>query len=71
MPFVDYDEVGAACADCGRAFPTEEALATHRDESHAQAPPEAKKHAVTCSVCARKFPSIGQLSEHNRRSHNA
>ena len=69
MPFVDYDEVRAACADCGRLFPSEEALAAHQADSHAQAPPEAKKHAVACSVCGRKFPTIGQLAEHNRRAH--
>jgi hypothetical protein len=69
MPFVEYDEVGAACADCGRSFPSEEALAAHKAESHGHAPPAAKKQAVECSVCHRKFPSIGQLAEHNRRAH--
>ncbi len=69
MPFVEYDEVGAVCAECGRQFPTEEALTVHKADSHAQAPPEAKKQTVACSVCRRRFPSIGQLAEHNRRAH--
>ena len=69
MPFVEYDEVGAVCAECGRQFPNEEALTGHKADSHAQAPPEAKKQAVACSVCHRRFPSIGQLAEHNRRAH--
>ncbi len=69
MPFVEYDEVGAVCAECGRQFPNDEALATHKAESHGLAPPAPEKHAVVCSVCHKRFPSIGQLSEHNRRAH--
>ncbi|HLM91149.1 MAG TPA: hypothetical protein VK424_03755 [Thermoplasmata archaeon] len=34
MPYVEYDEVEAVCADCGRIFRSEEALALHRLESH-------------------------------------
>jgi hypothetical protein len=34
MPYIEYDEVEAICADCGRIFRSEEALAIHREESH-------------------------------------
>jgi hypothetical protein len=34
MPYVEYDEVQAACSDCGRIFRSEEALEAHRKESH-------------------------------------
>lgn len=69
MPFVEYDEVGAVCAECGRQFPNEEALATHKADSHDLAPPAAKRHTVACSICRKRFPSIGQLTEHSRRAH--
>jgi hypothetical protein len=35
MPYVEYDEVQATCSDCGRSFPSDEALAAHRAASHA------------------------------------
>lgn len=35
MPYVEYDEAGAVCAECGRQFPDEEALDAHRRASHA------------------------------------
>jgi hypothetical protein len=35
MPYVEYDEVQAVCSDCGRIFPSEDALSAHRAESHA------------------------------------
>ncbi|MGP8072266.1 MAG: hypothetical protein ACLPZM_03950 [Thermoplasmata archaeon] len=34
MPYVEYDEVEAVCAECGRIFRSEEALELHRRESH-------------------------------------
>ena len=34
MPYVEYDEVEAVCADCGRIFRSEDALEAHRRESH-------------------------------------
>ena len=70
MPYVEYDEVEAACSECGRMFRTEEALAAHRQESHTTAPEEkARSHRVACSVCHRTFGSTGALAEHNRRAH--
>jgi C2H2-type zinc finger len=69
MPFVEYDEVQAACSDCGRQFPSEEALTAHRADSHASAPEERRPRRVACSLCDRSFPSVGALAEHNRRHH--
>ncbi len=37
MPYVEYDEVEAVCADCGRPFRSEEALEEHRTTVHAPA----------------------------------
>ena len=34
MPYVEYDEAGAVCSECGRQFPDEEALDAHRRASH-------------------------------------
>jgi hypothetical protein len=34
MPYVEYDEVEAVCAECGRIFRSEDALALHQQESH-------------------------------------
>jgi len=34
VPYVEYDEVEAICSDCGRTFRSEEALYSHREESH-------------------------------------
>ena len=35
VPYVEYDEVEAACSECGRYFRTQEALEAHIRESHA------------------------------------
>ncbi|MGA8663591.1 MAG: hypothetical protein WB809_00760 [Thermoplasmata archaeon] len=43
MPYVEYDEVEAVCADCGRIFRSEEALALHRQESHQTAVRPARR----------------------------
>jgi hypothetical protein len=42
MPFVEYDEVEAVCADCGRLFRSEEALELHRRESHQTVAPPGR-----------------------------
>ncbi|MFZ0699823.1 MAG: C2H2-type zinc finger protein [Thermoplasmata archaeon] len=34
MPYVEYDEIEAICSECGRVFRSEEALVTHKEESH-------------------------------------
>jgi hypothetical protein len=74
MPYVDYDEVGAACADCGRLFRSAEDLETHRRDSHAparsSAPPKPKTANLPCSLCTRKFFSIAALQDHTRRDHS-
>jgi hypothetical protein len=46
MPYVEYDEVEAVCAECGRIFRSEEALEAHRRESHATLPPVAPEAPV-------------------------
>lgn len=71
MPYIEYDEVEAACADCGRLFPSSEALEAHRTESHvaAEAVPGPKAR-IRCSVCQRSFRSVENLAEHNRRAHS-
>ncbi|MCI4339093.1 MAG: C2H2-type zinc finger protein [Thermoplasmata archaeon] len=66
MPFVEYDEVEAICADCGRLFRSEDALAAHREESHTgrdEAP------TMTCPTCQRKLPSVAALRAHRARDH--
>lgn len=70
VPFVEYDEVGAVCSDCGRLFGSEETLAAHRADVHPR-PVEARpaQSRVSCSVCGRRLRSVGALSEHNRRAH--
>jgi hypothetical protein len=74
MPYVEYDEVGAVCAECGRNFRSADDLEAHRQESHG--PPStatADKHrepTLGCSLCSRKFYSIGTLESHTRRDHS-
>lgn len=74
MPYVDYDEVGAACSDCGRLFRSAEDLEAHRRESHlparASAPPKRASASLPCSLCSRKFYSIAALQDHTRRDHS-
>jgi DNA-directed RNA polymerase subunit RPC12/RpoP len=74
MPYVDYDEVGAACAECGRLFRSVEDLDSHRRESHVTArlsPPEKPRTAsLPCSLCSKKFHSIAALQDHTRRDHS-
>ncbi len=74
MPYVEYDEVEAICADCGRVFRSEEALADHRAEAHAvaekdTAPPT--KAGVRCSLCQKRFRNAVALREHNARAHTS
>ncbi|HYK93033.1 MAG TPA: C2H2-type zinc finger protein [Thermoplasmata archaeon] len=73
MPYVEYDEVEAACSDCGRLFRSEEALAAHRSEAHA---PDSKSAPirvapVTCAVCHRRLASVSALARHNRSAHTS
>ncbi len=73
MPYVEYDEVEAACTDCGRLFRSEESLAAHRAEAHGKDGRPASRSPpappVVCSVCQRPFPSVSALARHNQRSH--
>ena len=71
MPYIEYDEVEAACSDCGRLFRSEEALASHRADAHASspAPKDPPPAGVRCAVCHRSFPSVSALSRHNRTAH--
>lgn len=74
MPYVDYDEVEAACAECGRLFRSPEDLEEHRRESHAPtrstASPKQRKPTLACSICSRKFYSIGALQDHTHHDHS-
>lgn len=73
MPFVDYDEAQAVCSDCGRAFPSEEALAEHRRETHDPSsgsdPGDPPRAEVPCAVCGARFRSVAALAAHNRQAH--
>ena len=75
MPYVEYDEVEAICADCGRVFRSEDALAEHQAEAHAgqEATESSPDHEATvrCSLCRQKFRSATALREHNARAHNS
>lgn len=73
VPFVDYDEARANCADCGRNFPSEEALAEHRRDTHDPAADRRKAApptvTVRCAVCGGQFRSVAALAAHNRDAH--
>ncbi len=71
MPYVEYDEVEAICADCGRVFRSEEALADHRTEAHSGQEGNSGPHPATvrCSLCRKTFRSTGALQEHNAKAH--
>jgi DNA-directed RNA polymerase subunit RPC12/RpoP len=75
MPYVEYDEVEAICADCGRIFRSEEALTAHREEAHAGLDRREHPHALlsparaTCATCGREFDSATVLRSHAARSH--
>jgi hypothetical protein len=74
MPYVEYDEVQAVCSDCGRIFPNDEALASHREEAHSglEVPGgDAKAQQIECSVCHRRFRSTAALTDHNRKAHTS
>ena len=71
MPYVEYDEVEAICADCGRVFRSEEALADHRAEAHSGQEGRSEHHhaPVRCSICRKTFRSTAALQEHNAKAH--
>jgi uncharacterized C2H2 Zn-finger protein len=75
MPYVEYDEVEAICPDCGRIFRSEEALATHRSESHAgledsgEAPSAPDDVEVSCPTCHHVLASRAALAVHEREVH--
>lgn len=74
MPYVEYDEVGAVCAECGRLFRSAEDLEAHRRESHAPSgasgPGHTRKPTLPCSLCSRTFHSIAALKEHTLHDHS-
>ena len=72
MPYVEYDEVEAACPECGSLFRSTETLEAHRQEVHggsASAP--ERPRPVRCAVCGRTVRSVAALELHNRRAHVA
>ena len=71
VPYVEYDEIQAVCADCGRQFPSPESLERHRAEAHAQPePPHKHPRRRRCSACGKEFYTLGALAAHNRRDHS-
>ncbi|MCI4352841.1 MAG: C2H2-type zinc finger protein [Thermoplasmata archaeon] len=74
MPYVEYDEVGASCAECGRLFRSAEDLDAHRRESHVAArtaaPAKSRVPTLACSICTRKFYSVAALQDHTRKDHS-
>jgi uncharacterized C2H2 Zn-finger protein len=74
MPYVEYDEVQAVCSDCGRIFPSDDALAAHRTEAHGglEGPgTSGPAKLIDCSVCHKKFRSTAALTDHNRKAHTS
>jgi uncharacterized C2H2 Zn-finger protein len=73
MPYVEYDEVEAICSDCGRIFRSEEALVSHREESHSgrdERPARADTSAEqSCPVCHQRFDSGLTLRTHVAKAH--
>jgi hypothetical protein len=74
MPYIEYDEVGAVCADCGMTFRTDEALSTHRAQVHtsgdrdvASAP--SRPAPLRCGSCQQLFSSPSAFQDHNRIVH--
>ena len=74
MPYVEYDEVEAVCANCGRIFRSEEALAAHREESHAGLDPSGRRAPrappVRCPECGSPFDSTEAARVHRQRVHH-
>ncbi|MCI4340453.1 MAG: C2H2-type zinc finger protein, partial [Thermoplasmata archaeon] len=67
-------EVQAVCSDCGRIFPSDDALAAHRDEAHAglaEAAPATGAKRIECSVCHERFRSTSALLTHSRKAHTS
>jgi hypothetical protein len=73
MPYVEYDEVEAACAECGRLFRSVEALDAHKAEAHPSektaTPGLQVPKVVRCSVCHQTLPSVAALQRHSRQAH--
>ncbi|MCI4346792.1 MAG: C2H2-type zinc finger protein [Thermoplasmata archaeon] len=73
MPYVEYDEVGAACSECGRPFRSEEDLEEHRLEVHAAEgeflPLPPKAHLRACPVCGERLAGSSAFRVHRRTAH--
>ena len=72
VPYVEYDEVEAACPECGRLFRSADALEAHVADSHATVVPAVRPpRSVKCSVCGARFPTTSAHSRHNRSAHTS
>lgn len=72
MPYVEYDEVGAICSDCGRAFRSDEALAAHRIDSHSshdEIPTRASAGPIRCEICDEPVPTAAARRAHQTFAH--
>jgi Zinc finger, C2H2 type len=76
MPYIEYDELHATCSDCGRDFPSEEALEAHRADVHrpVEETPIRRRSSVphamtTCAECGTRFPSRTELAHHRSMAH--
>ena len=72
MPYVEYDEVGASCSECGRNFRSPEDLETHRTQVHHPDPGTEtvpKPSTTVCAMCGGSFGSVAALRQHNERAH--
>jgi uncharacterized C2H2 Zn-finger protein len=67
------------CPDCGREFPTQQALQEHINRDHMgtmtdtadTAAPESRGGASQqeCPSCSAEFPSLESVTEHRRSQH--
>lgn len=59
------------CAECGREFPTKQALEEHVNREHIGDKLEqaAGESLNRCPACTREFPSGDSLAEHHESQH--
>jgi hypothetical protein len=73
MPYVEYDELGSACSECGRPFRSEEDLEEHRRSVHAaEGEPRALSRRVqlrACPVCGERISGASAFRLHRRSAH--
>ncbi|MCI4344383.1 MAG: C2H2-type zinc finger protein [Thermoplasmata archaeon] len=75
MPYVEYDEVEAVCAECGMTFRSEEALEGHRIQVHLPARPTSgsnptRPEPLRCGACEQLFNTPAAFRDHQRIVHH-